>query len=169
MSNLTSVGILILRLAFGLTFAAHGAQKLFGWFNGPGMKRRIAATRAMGLEPAEPLAWLNAFGEFLGGLGVAAGFITPVAALGCLASMTVAIAKVHGPKGFWNRAGGMEYPMILVAVAFVLMLIGPGRYSIDAALGIRWWEPWLAIIFLALSIAVALYAAAQRPPAKPGS
>jgi len=141
MSATVNVGLLILRVVVGLLFAGHGAQKLFGWFGGRGMAGHTGILERLGMSPAPVWAWINALAEFLGGLGLLFGLLTPLAAVALLGSMIVAIAKVHWSKGVWNTNGGFEYPVTLAAVAFVVGLTGPGFYSLDRILGVRLPEP----------------------------
>ena len=90
-----STGLLILRLVAGLTLAAHGAQKFFGWFGGPGISGTLQMQGRLGLKPAPLWAALVILGEFGGGLSVAFGFLTPLGAAGMFAAMFMAIAKGH--------------------------------------------------------------------------
>ena len=161
MPGLIDVGFLILRLVTGLVFAAHGSQKLFGWFGGHGLSGQAAFMRSLGIRPPLPFALVNALGEFLGGLGLAAGFLTPIAVAGPLGSMGVAIISVHWRKGFWNQGGGFEYPLILATIAFVVGLAGPGLYSLDTALRIRLPEPWTYLAVLAATVLTVAYAASR--------
>jgi putative oxidoreductase len=127
---LLNTGILIIRLVFGLTFAAHGAQKLFGWFGGPGLTGFAGWLESMGLKPAKFQALLGGVGEIVGGLLLAFGLWTPVAAILIVVTMLVAIAKVHGPKGYWATGGGFEYNLAIIAVAVGLAFTGPGDYTL---------------------------------------
>jgi putative oxidoreductase len=157
MSVTVDVGLLILRIVVGLLFAGHGAQKLFGWFGGRGMAGHTGLMERLGMSPAPVWAWVNALAEFLGGLGLLFGLLTPLAAVGLLGSMIVAIVKVHGPKGVWNTNGGFEFPLTLAAVAFVVGLTGPGFYSLDQILGVRLPEPGTYVVaLLAMLIVVAV-------------
>jgi putative oxidoreductase len=106
-----NIGILILRVVAGLLFAGHGAQKLFGWFGGKGFTNIVEVIEKMGARPAPLWAGLNAPAEIAGGLGLAAGLLTPIASAGLVGPMVVAIAKVHFPKGLWNNKGGLEFPL----------------------------------------------------------
>jgi len=133
---LLDLGLLVIRLVVGLTFAAHGAQKLFGWFGGYGPKGTGGWMESIGLRPGVAMAVIAGLIEFLGGLCFAAGLITPVAGVLLALVMLVAIAKVHTPKGFWNSNGGYEFNLVLVAVAIGVALTGAGAWSLDAALGI---------------------------------
>ncbi len=129
---MVDLALLILRLAVGLTIAAHGAQKLFGWFGGPGMAGFTGWVENMNLRPGRLWAWASALAEFGGGLLLAMGFLTPLAAAIIIANMLMAVAKVHLAKGFWNTGGGYEYNLIIMAAALAIGLAGPGAYALDA-------------------------------------
>jgi putative oxidoreductase len=164
MNDLTSAGLLVLRVALGGIFFAHGAQKLFGWFGGRGISGHAGFLETLGLRPARLFAAISGLGEFFGGLGVLSGFLTPLAAAGIIGAMSVAIIKVHLPKGFWNHDGGMEFPLVLAVLAFVIGLIGPGRYSLDRALDVRLPEPSTYIGVLVLTALVVIYALTRPAP-----
>lgn len=132
------VALLVLRLVLGGVFVAHGAQKLFGSFGGPGIEGTAGFHEQLGIKPARPMAVLAGLAEFVGGILVIAGFLTPLAALALIVVMIVAILKVHLKNGFFAASGGYEFNLVLVAVAVALLLAGSGAYSIDAALGIFW-------------------------------
>ncbi|MDA8409188.1 MAG: DoxX family protein [Treponema sp.] len=131
---LSSIGLLILRLMLGLVLAAHGSQKLFGWFGGYGIKGTGGWMESIGIKPGALFATLAGLGEFLGGLGVAVGLLTPIAAAGIVVVMLVAIVSAHKGKGLWNTNGGYEYPLLLIAGAIALALTGAGSISLDAIL-----------------------------------
>lgn len=167
MNDLASAGFLILRLALGGIFFAHGAQKLFGWFGGRGLAGHTGFLESLGVKPARLMALVSTFGELFGGLGLLFGFLTPIAAAGPIGSMAVAIVKVHWRNGFFNHGGGIEYPLLNAVAAFVVGLSGPGRFSIDAALGLRLPEPWTYVVVLALTALTVLYAVTRpAPPAQ---
>jgi len=125
-----------IRLVLGITFMAHGAQKLFGAFGGPGMAGTVGFFAGMGLKPALFWAWVVALAEFFGGLGILLGLLTGVASAVLIVDMLVAIAFVHGKNGFFAKAGGFEYNLSLIVMALSLILSGPGRLSLDRL--IRW-------------------------------
>jgi len=129
------LGLLVLRLAVGLTIAPHGAQKLFGWFGGYGVKGTGAWLDSMGAKNGALIALFAGLGEFFGGLGVAAGFLTPIAAVGVIAVMIGAIATAHKGKGFFNTNGGSELPLLIALGALGIAIAGPGAYSLSATLG----------------------------------
>jgi putative oxidoreductase len=138
-----SLGLLVARLVFGLVFAAHGSQKLFGWFGGYGLKGTGGFFEQLGFRPGRLFAALAGGSEFVAGLLIAAGFLTPLATVLTVSVMIVATATVHWGKGFFASAGGFEVPLLFVAVYVVLALTGPGAFSVDAALGLldRWTPP----------------------------
>jgi putative oxidoreductase len=147
-----NVAWLILRLVVGLLFAGHGAQKLFAWFGGRGLTGHAAMLEKMGVHPARFWAWINALSEFLGGLGLALGLLTPLAAAMLIGSMLVAIIKVHWAKGLWNTNGGFELPLVLAMVAFIIGLAGPGVYSLDQILGLTLPEPVIYVVALVVML-----------------
>src|SRR5918911_1861829 len=130
-----SYGLLLLRVVVGLTMSAHGAQKLFGWFEGP----KLAGVKAMlgnfGFRVPALMALGLALTEFGGGGLFALGLLTPLAALGIVVVMVNAIALVHFKNGFWAGKGGYEFNLVLLAVSAGVAATGPGRFSLDRALG----------------------------------
>src|SRR3712207_3911766 len=130
------IALLVLRLFRSGVFVAHGAQKLFGSFGGPGIEGTAGFHEQLGIKPAKPMAVLAGLAEFVGGMLVIAGFLTPLAALALISVMVVAILKVHLRHGFFAASGVYEFNLVLIAVAVALLLAGSGAYSIDAALGI---------------------------------
>jgi putative oxidoreductase len=129
-----SLGLLIIRLVVGITFMGHGAQKLFGWFGGHGIKGTGGFFESIGIKPGVTMAILAGLAEFIGGAMFALGLFTPIAALLIAGTMVVAIVKVHGPNGYWITQNGFEYNLMLIAVAIGVLLIGPGQYSLDAVI-----------------------------------
>ena len=132
------IALLILRLVLGGLFVAHGAQKLFGFFGGHGLKGTGGFFEQIGIKPGRTMALLAGVSELGGGLLVAIGFLTPLGALAIIATMVVAIFKVHAPNGLFNESGGYEYNLVVIAVALALVLTGSGAYGLDGALGILW-------------------------------
>ncbi len=127
-------GLLLLRVVVGGTMFAHGSQKLFGWWGGPGPKGTAGFVGQLGFRAPTLMALAVGLAES-GGALFALGFLTPLAALGIGVVMLVAIATVHLPKGFWNGAGGYEFNLTLLSVAVAVTATGPGRFSLDHALG----------------------------------
>ncbi len=141
-------GLLLLRLVVGLMVAAHGAQKLFGWFGGGGIAGTQKMTQGMNVHPSLFWAWVSALDEFVGGLLTALGLLMPLGPLMIIANMLVAILYVHGKNGFWNTNRGIEFPLLLSTNALVLGLIGAGAYSIDALIGFALPEPKALVVGL---------------------
>jgi putative oxidoreductase len=137
------IGLLILRLAVGLTMAAHGGQKLFGWFGGYGIAGTGGFFESLGFRPGKLHAVLAGASELVGGLLIALGLLTPVGSVLVLAVMVVAIGSVHLPKGFFVSDGGAEYNLVIMAAVAALAFIGPGAYSLDAVEGLEL-SGWLA-------------------------
>ncbi|BCB02836.1 DoxX family protein [Bacillus sp. KH172YL63] len=134
MAVLAALGLLIIRLVVGLTFAAHGTQKLFGWFGGHGLEGTGGFFDSVGIKPGKTMALMAGISEVLGGLLFAAGLLTPFAALVIICTMIVAILKVHGPNGYWVTQNGAEYNVMLIVVTLGVALIGAGTFSLDALL-----------------------------------
>jgi putative oxidoreductase len=128
---------LILQVFLGLIFMAHGAQKLFGAFGGPGMTGFTAFITRIGLTPPVFWAWVVAIVEFFGGLCILLGLFTRVAALLIIADMIGAIVTVNWKIGFFWTKGGLEFPLTLAVIALTLILTGPGFVSLDRVLGIE--------------------------------
>ncbi len=166
MNTLTAVGILVLRIALGGIFFGHGAQKLFSWFGGRGISGHAGFLESLGLRPSRLLAVVSGLGEFFGGLGVLFGFLMPLPAAAIIGAMTVAIIRVHWTKGFWNHDGGIEYPLVLAVLAFVIGLVGPGRFSLDGAFGVGLPAPQTFIVVLVLTALVVTWAVTRPAPRK---
>ncbi|MEK6375279.1 MAG: DoxX family protein [Acidobacteriota bacterium] len=131
-------GILIARLAIGLIMAAHGAQKAFGWFGGYGLAGTGAFFENLGFKPGRLFAAAAAYGEIVSGLLVAAGFLGPIGPALLLSVMVVAAVSVHWTHGLFAASNGIELPLLYAIVGVTLALTGPGRYSLDALLGLGW-------------------------------
>lgn len=125
----------LLRLAVGLWFVPHGAQKLFGLFGGGGIPGTAAFFTQIGLQPSLPLAILAGAGEFFGGLFLAFGLFTRPAAVVTSVVLLVAVTSVHIDNGFFAGSGGFEYPLLWLFATVYFIFRGGNRYSIDAALG----------------------------------
>lgn len=138
-----SWSLLIVRVVLGVIFFGHGAQKLFGWFGGYGLKGTIGYFQQALKIPA-PLTVLCALTECFGGLAVLVGFLSRPAALGLAIVMLVAIAKVHIPNGFfinWSlqqgKGHGYEMNLALIAMAAAVFVGGGGAVSVDRLI-----NPW---------------------------
>ena len=125
-----------LRVLVGGLFVGHGLQKLAGKFGGHGLEGTGQFfENGLGLKPGKAHAAAAGASETAGGALLATGFLTPVAASMLTGTMATAVKTVHIEKGVWNSDGGYEYNAVLVAVAFALTAAGPGRWSLDNALG----------------------------------
>jgi putative oxidoreductase len=150
-------GLLLLRLAVGGIMAAHGAQKLFGWWGGPGINGTVGMCGSFAYRFPVLMGWSLAFTESGGGLLIAAGLLTPLGALGVTIVMINAVYLVHWSKGFFVGKGGYEFNLLIAASAVALAAIGPGRFSLDHAIG---WDDnisgvWWGVGVAGLAIAVA--------------
>ena len=129
------LGRLIVRGAVGAFFVGHGTQKLFGWFGGHGPEGTGQFFESVGIRPGKRNAIAAGAAEAGGGLLLALGLATPVAAAAISSVMVTAIREVHAKNGPWVSEGGYEYPVVLLAALFELVDGGPGRLSLDAARG----------------------------------
>ena len=130
------ISSLIMRVALGIVFFPHGAQKLLGWFGGNGFSETMGVfTEKMGIPVV--LAFLAIMAESIGAAVLITGFLTRVAALGIATNMIVAIFMVHLPHGFFmnwfgkKQGEGYEYHILAITLAVALMIRGGGRFSID--------------------------------------
>ncbi len=146
-------GLLLLRLVVGLLFAAHGAQKLFGWFGGGGLQGTSQFFASIGYRMPAVMAVVAGLSELGGGLLLATGFLTPLASFLIATVMLNAIATVVFPKGF---LGGYEFEFTLLTVAVALAATGPGEISIDDAFG--WADNISGIAWGSLVLAAAIVA-----------
>jgi len=151
-----SYGLLLLRVVVGGTMFSHGAQKLFGWFGGPGLRGTAGFFESLGWRLPLALAFLAGLAE-TSGVAFALGLLTPLAALGIAVVMLNAIFVVHWRNGFFNGNGGLEFPFTLATVAVAVAATGPGRFSIDRLIGWDdnisgvWWGAGVAAAALAIS------------------
>lgn len=134
MATGNGAGALALRVPVGIIFAAHGAQKLFGWFGGYGLDGTGHFFGSIGLNPGYLMALLAGAAEFFGGLALVVGLLVRPAAAALAFAMLVAIFAVHFSKGFFLDKGGYEYALALFAASLSLLFSGAGRLSVDRAL-----------------------------------
>lgn len=133
--SLSPLAMPMIRLTAGLLLLPHGCQKLFGWFGGKGMQATAQYFAAAGFEPGYFWALLVALTEVVGGLCLALGFLTRPAAAAIAIFMAVAVIETHWPNGlFWTNKG-FEYPLMWGVVALAFVILGGGRYSVDAKIG----------------------------------
>jgi putative oxidoreductase len=148
-----SVGLLVVRLVVGLLMAAHGSQKLFGWFGGHGIAGTGMFLESIGFRPGRLFAGVAASTEVVSGLLVALGFLGPVGPALMLSVMIVAAVSVHWKNGLFATSNGIELALFYGTVAFGLALIGFGSYSLDALLGLQsLYTPTWAFVALAIGI-----------------
>ena len=133
-SSDASLAPLALRLSAGIIFAAHGAQKLFGWFGGYGLEGTGQWMASIGLEPGYLMALLAGSAEFFGGLALILGVLTRPAALALAGTMVVAIVTVHLQNGLFMSNNGYEFGLSLLAISVALVFSGAGRIAIDNVL-----------------------------------
>ena len=119
------------RVGAGIVFAAHGAQKLFGWFGGYGLEGTAGWMASIGLEPGLLMATMAGGAEFIGGLLLIVGFLVRPAALVLAATMVVAIAMVHLQNGLFLANDGYEFGLVLLAASLGLVFRGAGSLSAD--------------------------------------
>ena len=125
---------LALRIPVGIIFAAHGAQKLFGWFGGYGLDGTGQFFGSVGLNPGYLMALLAGLVEIFGGLALVAGVLVRPAAAALSLAMLIAVFAVHWSKGFFAASGGYEYALALFAASLSLLFSGAGRFSVDRAI-----------------------------------
>lgn len=161
------VGLLILRVAVGLTLAAHGYNKFFGGGRIPGTARWF---ESIGMKAGTFQATVAATTEISAGLGLAAGLLTPIPAAGFVALMFVAAWTVHRPHGFFIINEGWEYVMVLAVTAVAVATVGAGRLSLDWLIfGHNWLDGWsglLLSVLLGLAGGIGQLLIFYRPPVK---
>jgi putative oxidoreductase len=159
-----SIGLLLLRLVVGLLLVGHGTQKLFGWFGGGGLDGTTRTVESLGYRPGRTMAVMSGGAEALGGLSLALGFITPLGSAAIIGAMLNAILAVHLPNGVWNTKGGFEFPLTNATVAAALAFTGPGRFSIDHAIGFEPGHVVSGSFALLLGLVVGIIVFASRRP-----
>lgn len=152
-NSAADIGLLVLRVVFGGLLAAHGAQKLFGWFSGPGWSGNAAAFDSMGYNPGKLFGTLAGLSEFTGGILLLLGLLTPLASAVVLGTMINAINATWG--GGLLTGKGYEMPLLFATVGAVVAFTGPGKFSLDHG------RPWQrqGIVWGVAAIAVAVIAA----------
>ena len=130
-------GTLALRIPAGIIFAAHGAQKLFGWFGGYGLEGTGQWMDSIGLAPGYLMALLAGAAEFFGGLALIAGLLVRPASAALAVAIAVAIFSVHIGKGLFVANNGYEFALALLAITAALVFAGAGRGSLDRTLSQR--------------------------------
>jgi putative oxidoreductase len=152
------IGLLLLRLVLGLTMAAHGAQKLFGWFGGRGVGGTGQFFTSVGYPAGKVMAVVAGSSEILGGLGIFLGLLTPLAGAAVVGVLANAIAVKWG--GGFFAPQGVEFELFLATAAIALVVAGPGRYAVDRLVPVtRWYRPvhgLLALAFAAVTAGIVL-------------
>jgi putative oxidoreductase len=156
---MTGLGKLVLRATLGGYFVGHGMQKLAGWFGGGGPEGTGEMFEQAGLRPGRESALLAGAAEAGGGSLLALGLFTPAAVSMLTGVMTNAIRHVHRQNGPWVNDGGVEYPVVILAALAALADDGPGRLSLDEALGIRLRGPVVTALAMGAGAAGAVYVA----------
>jgi len=151
--------LLSLRLTLGGYLAAHGAQKLFGSLDGPGLDKAAVGFEHLGLKPGKAFAALAGGSEFVGGILTAAGAVEPVGPISIGGAMLVA-SVTHADKGPFGQKGGFELPASFLAASVALAGTGPGRYSFDGVTGLRLPKSLTRLAVLG-AVALTGYSAAQ--------
>ena len=144
-------GLLLARMVLGLLMAAHGAQKLFGWFGGYGLAGTGGFFESLGFRPGRLFAAAAGFTELAGGLLLAFGLLGPLGPAMLVSVMIVAMATVHWQHGLFAQNNGIELPLIYTAAVAAIALVGNGAYSLDAALGLAWSD---VVVLAALGLGV---------------
>ena len=130
-STQAGYGLTVLRVIAGITFAAHGAQKLFGWFGGYGLEGVAQWMESIGLGPGYLMAVMAGSAEFFGGLALIVGLLVRPAAAVLAVTMVVAIATVHVANGFFMSNNGYEFALALLAISIAIVIDGAGKLSLD--------------------------------------
>ncbi|MFI6032829.1 DoxX family protein [Streptomyces sp. NPDC051315] len=146
------LGLLLLRLGTGGVLVAHGTQKLFGWFGGHGLEGTGQFMESVGYAPGRASATAAGLAEAGGGTLLALGLATPAAGAAAAGAMAGASA-VHVPSGFFAQSGGYEYAASLGLTGAALAITGPGRLSLDHALGHAVNRGWMVPTALGLTAA----------------
>jgi putative oxidoreductase len=163
-----ATGLLLVRLVFGFLMAAHGSQKIFGWFGGYGLTGTGAFFEQLGFRPGRFFAAAAGWTEFLGGVLVAVGLGGPIGPAFIVSVMIVALTSVHWGHGLFAATNGIEVPLLYAATAAALAFTGPGRYSVDALFGVTsMWTTTNAGVALGLAAVAAIANLAARHSAVP--
>jgi putative oxidoreductase len=155
--NNTDLALLVLRIAVGVVISMHGFLKL-GWVGKGGSPTATAGwfQNYIGFRPGIFWAWVSIFAESLGGVLLALGLFGPFPAAAVAADLVVVTIVAHVPKGFWAHEGGWEFPVPVAAGAFAIGIIGNGRYSLDAVLGLTYSDPLVGLWWILMAVGAVL-------------
>lgn len=168
--TLGDVAVLAARLALGGTIAAHGAQKMFGAFGGPGPEKASQMMHSLGLRPGERHATMASATEMTAGALISLGLGGPIGPAMLTSVMLVAIETVHKPKGYWNSDGGYEMNVMYLSLALLLANRGYGSLSLDGLIGISAkMRPLYAWLALGGAVAAAAGILSQRESDQPST
>jgi putative oxidoreductase len=152
-----SIGLLVFRIVIGLSIAAHGSQKLFGWFGGHGLAGTGGFFEMIGFKPGRIFALAAGATEVASGLLIALGFLGPIGPALMLSVMIVAALSVHWKNGFFTQSNGIEITLLFGVSAIALAFTGFGAFSIDAVTGLEtFFTPAEAIAALLLGVVGAI-------------
>jgi putative oxidoreductase len=152
-----SAGLLVLRLVVGLSMAAHGTQKLFGWFGGHGLAGTGGFFESLGFRPGRTFAFAAGAAELTSGILIALGFLGPIGSALMLSVMIVAAVTVHWKNGFFASSGGIELTVLFAVAAVALAFTGFGQLSLDAITGVdAFFTPRESIAALLLGVVGAI-------------
>jgi putative oxidoreductase len=164
--RMKDLGLFTLRMALGGLLAGHGAQKLFGVFEGHGLEGTGNFFEAkLGLRPGKEWAFTAGAGEFTGGVLTALGLMHPLGPIATMAPMIVAWRRAHAELPIWNQTGGAELPLTNLAIATALTLTGPGKFALDRSFAIR--VPMALSMLAAGGLAVGVLKALSQPEPEP--
>lgn len=165
-----NISMLVLRVGIGSIFVAHGLQKAFGWWEGPGWSGWKGAMGYLGIRPGLFWASISLIAELGGGLALIVGLLVPLAGAGLVAQTIVLFKKVHWPNGFWTSKGGIEFPLAFGVGAFAVQVLGPGAWALDSLLPVGvLYEPAVRWTLLGIATVGALIAAFMPAPAAPAA
>jgi len=163
------LGLLAARLTVGLGYAAHGAQKLFGWFEGPGLEGAAGFMESLGFKPGKQYATVASDGEVAAGLMIALGLGGPIGPAILLSGMIVAQNSVHRDNGFFASKNGVELGLLYASAALAFASSGYGAVSLDRALGLheKLRHPAFTAVALAGAIAAGYLVLGERETGPP--
>lgn len=159
------IGLLLLRVVVGVTLAAHGAQKVLGWFGGLGLDATGEAFEMLGFRPGRRHARLAGITEIAAGALLALGLATPLAVTMVVSIMFVAAASVHARNGFFITENGFEYNLVFGVAALTVAFTGPGPLAVDAVVGVSTGGVAWGLLALTAGIVGGVFQLAQRRPA----